>query len=198
MSESKHVLAEFFIAPESRYIAHIHQDFPNLTPVTRDEAQIGLFVIEADRGLAPDQISSFQQFRDLQLPTLILVSGLMPDNDQDKWDFDDVVMLANRVLEKVVTPYLVLHDDEGIPSGLYDLERDLVLEQKDGRRIERVADSELSELITEFKAEWLEDDFRIEDFTSGLRVVAIPYLPERSVGELETRELITKLETTRL
>lgn len=198
MSESKYVLTEFFIAPESRYITHIHQDFPNLTPVTRDEAQIGLFVIEADRGLAPDQISSFQQFRDLQLPTLILVSGLMPDNDQDKWDFDDVVMLANRVLEKVVTPYLVLHDDEGIPSGLYDLERDLVLEQKDGRRIERVADSELSELITEFKAEWLEDDFRIEDFTSGLRVVAIPYLPERSVGVLETRELITKLETTRL
>lgn len=196
MPESEQIRTEFFLSPHSRYLATIEADFPDLTPASRDEAQFGLFVIEADRGLASDEIANFEKFRDLQLPTLILVAGLMPSANQDSWDFDDVVMLANRVLERVVTPFLVLHDENGLPSGLYDLDRDLVLEYRDGMRNEHPADSDLSELTAEFKAEWIEEDFHLEDFTSGLRVIAIPYLPERSVGVAEAREFIAKLAIT--
>ena len=37
-------------------------------------------------------------------------------------DFDDAVMLANRVFDQLVTPYLVLHNDAGDPTALIDLQ----------------------------------------------------------------------------
>ena len=194
MSSVKPLRARIFASSDSRYAASIPLAFPQLAFFTDDDVDLGLFVIEVDRGLSQEEIAAFQLFRDLQIPTLILVAGLIPQANQDTWDFDDIVMLINRVLEKAVTPYLVLHDDDGIPSGLYDLDRDVVFEQRDDLRIERDADPELKTMVVDFKDEWIEEDFKIEDFTSGLRVVAIPYLPERKVGVHETQLLITRLQ----
>ena len=186
--------ARVFTSPDSRYTASIPRDFPQLTINAEGDVDLGLFILEADRGIAQEEIAAFQRFRDLQLPTLILVAGLWPQATEDSWDFDDMVMLINRVLEKAITPYLVLHDDDGVPSGLYDLARDLAIEQKGEMRNESEADLELKSLIVDFKEEWDEEDFQVEDFTSGLRVVAIPYVPERRVGVHEAQQLITTLQ----
>jgi hypothetical protein len=166
-----------------------------------------IFIIEADRGISGSEIETFLQLRDLQLPTVILVAGLdsqVQDSesegdlrlgllDQNSWDFDDMVTLCNRVLEPVITPYLVLHHEDGHPSGYFDLRRSLVIEYRDGQRIERDSDQELLEVVEEFQNEFNSSGFVITDFIQGNSVIAIPYIPERNMGESEVKELITML-----
>jgi hypothetical protein len=158
------------------------------------------FVIHADRGISQEEIDTYNRIRELQLPTLILVSlpHIQEAADQDQWDFDDVVMLINRVLEKVVTPYLVLHDDKGTPVGLYYLERDEVIDYSAESPQLAPADPELSEVVAEFKSEFEEEEFVIEDFLTGLRTVAIPFIPERNIGTSEIKFYITKLQQAQL
>jgi hypothetical protein len=159
-----------------------------------------LLVIHADRGISQLEIERFNTLREKQIPALILVASLMPEDglplSEDRWDFDDVVMLISRTLEKAVTPYLVLHDDAGVPIGLYDLEGDEVIDHSSGVGERSRADVELREVVQDFKEEFEDDDFSITDFSSGLRVVALPYLPERGIGSKEISTFLTTLQPT--
>lgn len=186
------------LAPHgSRYRPNLLHDLPGIDwrelPSVGGDEDLALFLIEADRGISQDDVADFQRIREMQIPTLIMVASLIPTQGEDRWDFDDIVLLAHRILEPVITPFLVLHDDHGIPSGLYDLARDVVIDQSSVKAIEHPADDALRELTADFKAEFLEEDFRDEDFTSGLRVIALPYLPERGVGIEEAKRFITTL-----
>jgi len=191
-------LKGILLAPESsRYHEAIQRDLPEVEWTSLTSAHgnedLALLLIEADRGISAQEVEEFQRVRELQIPTLLLVASLIPEPGEDRWDFDDIVMLANRILEDVIAPYLVLHDDQGVPSGLYDLSRDVVIDRSGVEVVERPADAALKELTADFKSEWIEQDFQDDDFISGLRVVAIPYLPERHVGITEARMMITKL-----
>jgi hypothetical protein len=178
--------------------------------VSREEISTALaivFLIEADRGISNEEIDTFLQLRDMQLPTLILVAGLDLQTqdfneesverlgllDQSSWDFDDMVMLCNRVLEPVVAPYLVLHHEDGHPSGYFDLESSEVIEYRDGERITRASDKELLEVVEEFQNEFNQSGYVVSDFLQGNSVLAIPYIPERGMGKAEVNELLTKL-----
>jgi hypothetical protein len=167
------------------------------------EADLAIFLIHADRGLSPEDISTFHQIRELQLPTLILVASLAPElapefvpgsDARDQWDFDDVVMLVNRVLEQAVTPFLVLHGEDGAPSGLFDLGRNVVIDYSLGDRREDSPDADLIGLTEDFRNEYQESGFTGQDFFSGLTVLALPFIPERGIGVFEIRELLTKLQ----
>jgi hypothetical protein len=153
--------------------------------------------IAADRGISADEIKAFNELRERQIPAIILVSSLMPEDGiplaDDRWDFDDITMLITRTLEKPVAPYLVLHDDEGLPIGLYDLKGDCVINySSDEGKIEE-SDQELKEVVRDFKTEFDEEDFTESDFTSGLRVVALPFIPERRIGVAEADRYLTTL-----
>ncbi|NDA82151.1 MAG: hypothetical protein EBY01_03690 [Actinobacteria bacterium] len=163
------------------------------------EVDLAIFLIEADRGLANEEIETFHQIRQLQLPTLILVSSLVPtSNSLDQWDFDDVVMLVNRVLEPSITPFLVLHGDDGTPSGLFDLAQNKVIDYSSTQRTERAPDSDLIHLTEEFRSEYQESGYREGDFTSGLTVVTLPFIPERGIGLIETEGLLTRLQQAQI
>ena len=77
-----------------------------------------LFVVNPNTGIDQATIDQWQSFDEFLTPRMIVVTQL----DGNNADFDDAVMLANRVFDQVTTPYLVLHDDEGYPSALIDLE----------------------------------------------------------------------------
>lgn len=163
------------------------------------EVDLAIFLIEADRGLSNEEIETFHQIRQLQLPTLILVSSLVPtSNSLDQWDFDDVVMLVNRVLEPSITPFLVLHGDDGTPSGLFDLAQNKVIDYSSTQRSERAPDADLIHLTEEFRSEYQESGYREGDFTSGLTVITLPFIPERGIGLLETEELLTRLQQAQI
>lgn len=157
-----------------------------------------LLIIAADRGISTDEIKAFNELRERQIPALVLVTSLMPEDGiplaDDRWDFDDITMLISRTLEKPVTPFLVLHDDAGMPIGLYDLKEDQVLDYSTGRSVIVASDEELREVVSEFKIEFDDEDFTDEDFLSGLRIVAIPFVPERGIGIDQSARYLTMLQ----
>jgi len=168
-------------------------------PELFSEVDLAIFLIEADRGISNEEISTFQQIRELQLPTLILVASLLPDSKgSDQWDFDDVIMLVNRVLEPAITPFLVLHGDDGTPSGLFDLARQKVIDYSVATPSEIEPESDLMNLTEEFRTEYEESGYSESDFISGLTVVALPFIPERGIGLVETAHLLTKLQQAQI
>lgn len=155
-------------------------------------------IIAADRGISAAEIEAFNQLRERQIPALLLVTSLLPHDGitlaDDRWDFDDITMLISRTLEKPVTPFLVLHDDAGLPIALYDLKKEKVLNYSTGSAVEEESDQELKEIVKEFKVEFDDEDFADDDFTTGLRVVAIPFIPERGIGIDQSVRLLTMLQ----
>lgn len=176
-----------------------------------------ILMIYADRGLSAEEIATFNRLRERQIPALILVTNLLPTiqpipperllqgrdkgvevRGDDRWDFDDLVMLINRVLEPCIAPFLVLHDDDGAPIGLYDLDEGSVIDYSAGVPVRSVADEDLTSLVKEFKDEFDSESFLSDDFTSGLRVIALPYIPERGIGVREVEKFLTTLQQVQL
>ena len=214
-------LQALIIAPEeSRYVDDIRRGFPSLEIRSCDETlnpaqfDLALLVIHADRGISQSEISTFNRVREFQIPSIVLVASLMPSppliastsltspqadlGSEDRWDFDDVVMLINRTLEPSITPYLVLHDPAGAPIGLFDLGGEMVLDYSSGSAHEEQPDLELNELVSEFKQEYEAEGFDPSDFTSGLRVVALPFVPERAIGIAELGHFLTMLQQVQI
>ena len=175
---------------------------PDHNDLEASKSDLLILIIEADRGLSQDEISRFNQLRESQIPSIILVTSLIGNdasaNNQDRWDFDDVMMLINRTLEKTIAPYLVLHDDTGLPIGLYDLLDHSVINYGSGKPEREEPEAELKELVKDFQEEIEEESFVPSDFTSGLRVVAIPYIPERKIGIAEIEYFLTMLRQAQL
>ena len=125
------------------------------------------------------------------MPRLIVVTGLTGNDG----DFDDAVMLVNRVFEQCVTPYLVLHDDAGNPTALINLESLKLSDYSTGNRIERESDPEHKVLVFDFRKEFLEaiEEFGESSFEEGLSFPVIPFIPENGLGSFEIATLLNKL-----
>ena len=162
------------------------------------EVDVIIFIIEADRGLSSSDIELFQHLRQFQVPTLILVASLAPKlSESDNWDFDDVMLLVNRVLEPSIAPFLVLHGEDGSPSGLFDLAHLKVIDNSADTPTISKPDEDLLALTKDFKEEFDESGFLMEDFASGLSVMALPFIPEKGIGWDQLSEILTTLQLAR-
>jgi hypothetical protein len=93
--------------------------------------------------------------------------------------------LAKRLLDEVATPVLVLHDDDGSPCALINLETMKINNYRTNQIID--ADPEHFELVSEFREEYLAqlDAAGEHGFESGIFFPAIPVLlndPEFKLG----------------
>lgn len=151
-------------------------------------------VINAKTGVSQEMIIFWNYLAERQFPRLVIVNGL----ELSEIDFDDIAMIANRVLEQVVTPFLVLHDDLGEPIGLISLD-DLHVHDYSQKSFDRYpADQELKELITDFREEYLDQTNGLDDSSlqSGLVVPALPLIESRGIGIAEIQrylDLVTRL-----
>lgn len=162
------------------------------------EVDVIIYIIEADKGLSPSDIELFQHVRQFQVPTLILVTSLAPQlSESDRWDFDDVMLLVNRVLEPSFAPFLVLHGEDGSPSGLFDLSHLSVINNSADTPSISEPDEDLLALTKDFKDEFDESGFLMEDFSSGLSVMALPFIPEKGIGWDQLSEILTTLQLAR-
>ena len=82
------------------------------------EADLAIFAIDPAAGIDQQTIEQWEQLDEFQIPRLVVVTGL----EKQEADFDDAVMIANRVFDQMITPYLVLHDDAGAPIALISLD----------------------------------------------------------------------------
>ena len=149
------------------------------------------FCISAKTGVSKEMIHFWSYISERQFPRIIIVSGL----EFSESDFDDIVLIANRVLEPVVTPYLVLHDEIGEPSGLISVIDGMVHDYSIKPRKDYLADIELQDLTRDFKNEYIEatEEIAVDAFEAGLLVPAIPLVPSKLIGIEEIEQLISRV-----
>ncbi len=157
------------------------------------QSDLFVLVISAKTGVSAEMTSTWNIASEKQVPRIVIVNGL----EMNETDFDDIVLIANRVLESAITPYLVLHDEIGEPVGLISLSDNQVRDYSSGVVTIYPADSELQSLVAEFKEELEEStiEFDSSAFQAGLIVPALPFVASRDIGVAEFQaylELVTK------
>ncbi len=147
-----------------------------------DPAQIdcAIFAINPSAGIDPETIALWERFNDYVTPR-IMVALALPGADLD---FDDAVLLANRVFDQMVTPYLVLHGDDGTPAALISLDDLSVRNYFQGIAVISESDPEHRELVADFQSEYHETiEAAGEDaFAAGLLFPAIPVNIDNGIG----------------
>ena len=143
-------------------------------------ADCAIFVINPSTGIDQATIDIWQAFDEYVTPRMVVVTHIQ----NHEADFDDAVMLANRVFDRMATPFLVLHDDGGLACALISLESLLVIDYSTAPSAIIASESELKTLVQEFREEYLELVLSLgEDaFAAGLLFPAIPLWIERGIG----------------
>ena len=125
-----------------------------------------------------------------------MITDLSAENETD---FEDMALIAGKILDPVVTPYLVLHLDDATPIALIDLVTQRIHDQSTGFREIRESDSEHQEVIGEFRDEYLEAlEAAGEDaFENALIHPAIPWIARNNLGLLEIAEYLNRIPILR-
>ena len=177
---------------ESAFLAEVAAQFSG--QVAQDlqvESDLAIFCVNPNTGISPESIAIWQALDDYLLPRLIAVTGLTGDDG----DFDDAVMLVNRVFEQCVTPYLVLHDDAGAPCALISLTDLTITNYQSGTSEILDSADEHKTLGSEFRDEYLIaiDQMGKDAFAAGLLFPAIPIDFKTGLGIAEVKSYIAQL-----
>ena len=145
------------------------------------EISAAIFAINASSGIDQQTIDLWHGFDELLTPRLLVITGF----NEGLQDFDDAVLIAKRVLDDVATPVLVLHDDDGSPCALIDLETLKINNYRTNQVVD--ADPEHIEIVKDFREEYLiqKEAAGSDGFISGIFFPAIPILlndPEFNLG----------------
>ena len=147
----------------------------------QSELSAAIFAINASSGVDQRTVELWHEFDELLMPRILVITGF----NEGLQDFDDAVVLAKRVLDDVATPVLVLHDDDGTPCALINLESMKINDY----RTQQITDAEPEhfELVSDFREEYLEqlEAAGSDGFASGILFPAIPVLlndPEFNLG----------------
>ena len=156
------------------------------------EIAAAIFAINASSGVDQKTVELWQEFDELLMPRILVITGF----NEGLQDFDDAVVLAKRLLDDVATPVLVLHDDDGSPCALIDLESMKINNYRTNQITE--AEPEHLELVSEFREEYLNqlDAAGKDGFASGIFFPAIPVLlndPEFNLGVDIVKKYLTAL-----
>ena len=144
------------------------------------ESDLAIFAVNPAAGIDQATIDLWNSLSDFQLPRLVVVNELEGSDS----DFDDAVLLANRVFDQLVTPFLVLHSDAGEPSALIDLQTLEIIDYSTSPQSRRDSEHEHKELVADFRDEYLEalDDAGEDAFEAGLLFPAVPVVISRGIG----------------
>jgi translation elongation factor EF-G len=144
------------------------------------ESDLAIFAINPSAGIDQATIDNWAALDDFQIPRIVLVNGL----DGHELDFEDAVMVANRVFDQLVTPYLVLHGDSGEPAALIRLQDLQIIDYSTQPPTLRPSEVEHEELVREFREEYLEQTAEMDEgaFGAGILFPAIPVNLEKGIG----------------
>ena len=151
-----------------------------ITSVALDLCDLALFLVSANDGIVSADLEKWRQARELYIPSLVIICDLLVS----EIDFEDMTAIASKMLDPVVTPFLVLHSDAGTPTALINLDSLKVSDYTGGSLVERAADPEHIELVDEFRAEYLEglEDAGEDSFQAGLMFPALPWIEGTRMG----------------
>jgi hypothetical protein len=141
---------------------------------------VAIFVINPNSGIDEQTITNWSALDDFQTPRIVVVTEL----DMGEGDFDDAVLLANRLFDQMVTPFLVLHDDLGAPCALISLETQEIIDYSEIPEKTIPSDPEHRTLVSEFVEEYASHLAIMGEgaFAAGLLFPAIPLLIDKRIG----------------
>jgi len=152
------------------------------------EAEVVVIIASAKDGISQNLINDWASFRESYIPAIVLIL----DFETGEVDFEDMSAIVGKMLEPVVTPYLVLHADNGDPTALINLEDLKISNYSDNQRVQQDSDPEHRELVAEFA-----DELRLslqeggwEQFVQGLIVPAIPMIHKNNLGLAELKRFL--------
>ena len=148
--------------------------------------------VDAQLGISNEMVAAWEFAAQRQLPRILLVHGL---DGSGQIDFDDIVLIANRILEEVLTPFLVLHDEAAGPIGLIEIRTGQVRDYSIDPVAHYAADNELLELVSEFRDE---TDRQISEvgedaFAQGRIAIALPLIERNQIGLAELNSILATL-----
>lgn len=166
-----------------------------LNPSPLEASDAAIFEVSAIDGISPADVEIWNTARDLYIPSLIVITDL----SNGEIDFDDMSAIAGKLLDPVLTPYLVLHDDSGNPTALIDLDSLKISDYSTGVRVERESDSEHKVLVFEFRKEYFEalEEFGQTGFIDALNFPTIPFIESNGLGSFEITTLLNTLPGSR-
>lgn len=144
------------------------------------ESDLAIFAINPSAGVDQETIDQWSQLDEYQIPRLLVVTHL----EKLEADFDDAVMIANRVFAPMATPFLVLHDEQGLPIALISLKDLTIIDYSSTPPSTRSCEPEHETLVQEFRDEYLELTQASGDdaFAAGLLFPAIPLWIDKGIG----------------
>lgn len=144
------------------------------------DSDLAIFAINPSAGVDQQTIEQWAELDEFQIPRLVVVTHLQ----LQEADFDDAVMIANRVFSPMATPYLVLHDEAGLPVALISLTDLNIIDYSTHPSTVRMSDPEHQTLVQEFRDEYLEllQASGDQAFAAGLLFPAIPLWIEKGIG----------------
>ena len=144
------------------------------------ESDLAIFAINPSAGIDQKAIENWAALDDFQIPRMVVVNGL----EGQELDFEDAVMVANRVFDQLITPYLVLHDDAGEPAALIRLQDLQIIDYSSNPPLVRASDPEHEELVREFREEYFELTSEMDEgaFAAGILFPAIPINLIKGIG----------------
>ena len=155
------------------------------------ESDLAIFAIDPSAGIDQATIDMWQALDEYQVPRLVVVTHL----EKLEADFDDAVMIATRVFDQLITPFLVLHDEDGMPAALIGLSDLQIIDYSTTPKTLKNSDEEHQTLVQEFRDEYLELLAASGEnaFNAGLLFPAIPLWIERGIGVDIVNEYIVQL-----
>jgi hypothetical protein len=154
-------------------------------------SDLAIFVINPATGIDQQTIENWQALDEYQVPRVVVVTQL----EKSEADFDDAVMLANRVFDQLITPFLVLHDDLGLPIALISLADLHIIDYSTTPPTITHSEEEHQTIVQEFREEYLEK-FTSDgegSFAAGLQFPAIPLWLEKGMGVDKVMDLINQI-----
>jgi len=152
------------------------------------EAEVVVIIASAKDGISQNLINDWASFRESYIPAIVLIL----DFETGEVDFEDMSAIVGKMLEPVVTPYLVLHADNGDPTALINLEDLKISNYSDNQRVQQDSDPEHQELVAEFADELILSlqEGGWEQFVQGLIVPAIPMIHKNNLGLAELKRFL--------
>jgi hypothetical protein len=156
-------------------------------------ADVVLVVASAKNGIDAKVVSNWPTFRELYIPAIVLVV----DFENGDVDFEDMSAIVGKMLEPVLTPYLVLHADDGQPTAVINLEDQMITDYSSDKAAQIPSDSEHRELILEFKEELNSalSEGGWDQFVQGLVIPAIPFILKNKLGTSEVKRFLNLIPT---
>ena len=185
-------MSDLIISPKVAIVgakSHLLASSLEVTPTQLEESDVALFLVSAQDGIVSADLERWRLARELYIPSLVVICDLLIS----EIDFEDMTAIASKMLDPVVTPYLVLHGEDGRPAALINLETLLLTDYSEEIVLTRAADPEHVELVSEFREEYLEaiEDAGEESFSAGLLFPALPWVEGTHIGIDQIKEYLS-------